>query len=66
MDNGDLRGKRSELLLLIDAKVVALDEAARQPGNKELQKKADEALEFLELAVNPESEFSSMVTDYLA
>ena len=66
LDKSDLRGERSELLLLIDASIVAIDEASKQLENKELQKKAAEAREFLDLAVKPQAEFSSMVIDYLA
>lgn len=66
LDLGDLRSWRSELLLDIDAKVVALKEASEQPGDGELQKKATEAREFLDQAVKPQSQFSSMAIDYIA
>ena len=66
LTKADLRDKRIELLLLIDAKFVALEEASKQPGDMELQKKAAEARNFLDLAVRPQAEFSSMVIDYLA
>ena len=66
LTKSDLREKRVQLILSIDAKVVALKEAPEQPGDMELQKKAAEAREFLDLAVKPQSEFSSMAIDYLA
>ena len=66
LDKPDLRGERSELILLIDASIVAIDEASKQPDDKELQKKAAEAREFLDLAVKPEAEFSSMAIDRVA
>lgn len=66
LTKADLREKRIELLLLIDTSIVAVEEASKQPDDKELQKKASEAREFLDLAVKPQSEFSSMAIDYLA
>ena len=66
LTKSDLREKRVGLLILIYAKVAAIDGAARHPGDKDLQKQAAEAQEFLELAVKPQSEFSSMAIDYLA
>ena len=66
LTKADLRQERDALLLLIDAGIRALEGASKQPDNKELQKKAAEAREFLDLAVKPQSEFSSMAIDYLA
>ena len=57
---------RDTWLLEIASKAVALKEASKHPSDPELKKKADEAREFLDLAVKPQSKFSSMVIDYLA
>lgn len=62
----DLREERSASLLLIDARMVAIDVASKHPGDRDLQTKAEEAGKFLDLAVKPHAEFSSMVIDYLA
>ena len=66
LDHALLRENRSELLLLIDANIVVLDEASKQPDDEELQKKAADARNFLDIAVKPQAEYSSMVIDYLA
>ena len=66
MAKADLRGERDSLLLEIASKVVALEEASKQPSDLELQKKANEAREFLAIAVEPQSPFSAMAMDYLA
>ena len=67
LDKSDLFEKRLEYLTLILAtNVVASTEAAKHPGDKELQQNAAKARTFLAIAEKPESKFSSMAIDYLA
>lgn len=50
----------------INARLVILAEAAKYPGDAEIQVKAVGAREFIAAAKRPTAEFSSMMIDYLA
>ena len=66
LDQSDLREGRRVRIAYIEAMLWDLDEAGRYPGDEEVKTRADKARKLLELAVQPQTEFSSMAIDYLA
>jgi uncharacterized protein (TIGR02646 family) len=62
----ELKEDRLSLLNQIDTFYTFLQLVAKHPNISELHAKAKEARKFIEAAMRPEAEFSSMVIDYVA
>ncbi len=66
LDRSNLREDRLHAIAHIEARFTITEAATKHTGDRELQAKAAEASAFIESAVQPHAEFSSMAIDYLA